>query len=96
MDTIESKIGERKQFLLDNNLEKLQEEFLSKKECRDFIKAIKFYKIPLQLYHANYNCKYMDLPFQKKGGQKMGMYDHLNNITRALQENQGREAVGKL
>ena len=32
MDSIEAKISQRKEFLMDNNLEKLQEEFLKKKE----------------------------------------------------------------
>lgn len=60
--TKEGKKTTFKLYLLLNGIEFVKE-FFSKKECRDFIKAIKFYKIPLQLYHANYNCSYMDLPF---------------------------------
>ena len=32
IDSLETKLGKRKQFLFDNDLEKLQKEFIAKKE----------------------------------------------------------------
>ena len=48
IDSLEAKLGKRKQFLLDNDLEKLQQEFLAKKEkCNSKIIKIKIKKMRL-------------------------------------------------
>lgn len=49
-------------FLSLNGAE-FRREFYDKKTCKDFINFLKYYKIPLKICHANYNCSYMNLPF---------------------------------
>ena len=71
MDTIESKIGERKQFLLDDNLEKLQEEFLSKKEkCNSTITKIKPQETIKNQKNINTNFIFQTGEIKKKKGKK--------------------------
>ena len=71
MDTIESKIGERKQFLLDDNLEKLQEEFLSKKEkCNSTITKIKPQETIKNQKNINTNFIFQTVEIKKKKGKK--------------------------
>lgn len=48
---------------LNLNGAEFRREFYDKKSCKDFINFLKYYKIPLKIYHSNYNCSYMDLPF---------------------------------
>ena len=71
MDTIESKISQRKQFLLDENIEKLQEEFLKKKEkCSSKMTKIKPSE-PIQNQSAsNTNILFSSGEIKKKKGKK--------------------------
>ena len=71
MDTIDSKIEERKQFLLDDNLEKLQEEFLSKKEkCNSTITKIKPQETIKNQKNINTNFTFQTGEIKKKKGKK--------------------------
>lgn len=49
-------------FLKLNGAE-FRREFYDKKTCKDFINFLKYYNIPITIYHTNYNCSYMNLPF---------------------------------
>lgn len=48
---------------LNLNGAEFKREFYNKKTCKDFINFLKYYNIPLKIYHANHNCSYMNLPF---------------------------------
>ena len=60
-----SKAGQEitRKIILSLNGAEFDRYFYNKKTCKDFINFLKYYNIPITLYHANYNCKYMDLTF---------------------------------
>ena len=71
IDSLEAKLGKRKQFLLDNDLEKLQREFLAKKEkCNS-----KIIKVENKNKENEANKKILKIPSgeikQKKGKKKV-------------------------
>ena len=71
IDSLEAKLGKRKQFLLDNDLEKLQQEFLAKKEkCNS-----KIIKVENTNKEKEINKKILSIPKgeikQKKGKKKV-------------------------
>lgn len=39
------------------------QDFYTKEQLKNMIDFLKFHNVSVKLHHANYNCKYMDLPF---------------------------------
>ena len=71
MDTIESKISQRKEFLLDDNLEKLQEEYFKKKEkCNTKFNKIEPSKQNNNNQDKNNNLIFITGEMKKKKGKK--------------------------
>ena len=71
MEPLEIKLGERKKFLLDNNLEKLQEEFLKKKEkCSSKIIKNEQPKTNNNQSNTNNNIVFPVGEIKKKKGKK--------------------------
>ena len=71
LDSLETKLGQRKKFLLDDNLEKLQEEFLKNKEkcCSKMIKKEKP-KEDTNQSNINNNFTFPSGEVKKKKGKK--------------------------
>lgn len=38
-------------------------EFYTKKELKNMLDFLKYHNIKTKIFHSNYNCSYMDLPF---------------------------------
>ena len=71
MDTIESKISQRKEFLLDDNLEKLQEEYFKKKEkCNTKFNKVEPSKQNNNNQDKNNNLIFITGEMKKKKGKK--------------------------
>ena len=72
MDSLETKLGKRKQFLFDDNLEKLQEEFLKKKEkCNSKIIKKKLPEISNNVQDNKNNNTFLPTgEIKKKKGKK--------------------------
>ena len=72
MDSLETKLGKRKQFLFDDNLEKLQEEFLKKKEkCNSKIIKKKLQEISNDVQDNKNNNTFLPTgEIKKKKGKK--------------------------
>ena len=75
--SIEKKLEQRKQFLMDDNLEKLQEEFLKKKEkCNSKIIKINPPKESKNENNINSNSIFIEGEIKKKKGKKVKRYNN--------------------